>query len=184
MSRPHSISPQSAGLQLTGYAPTVWISANFSEAWYRDTLREAQGQDADHSKRREIVFAASFLESYIFEWVRSICIDRTTAYFPTKKFKPLKDKWKEIPEALHRDRLIPKLPRLTLAPLGKLVEYRNGLVHARASRPSRTGLPPDSQPLPEIDGLSKLIHGWALQVAKDLVLELHTELGTLPPKYL
>jgi hypothetical protein len=178
------ICPPAGQLTITGYAPSIWVSANFSECWYRDALREALGHDAANSIRREIVFAASFLESYIFEWVRSIRIDRTEQYFPTGNFRSLKDKWKDVPGELHRDSLIHTTPRLDLAPLGDLIDYRNGLVHARASRPSTSGLATAAQPFPPIDGLTKLSHGWALGVAKSLVLQLHAELGTTPPGYL
>jgi hypothetical protein len=184
MSTSVSVSLQGSELEANGHAPTPWISANFSQAWYKDTLTEAQGLDANQSTRREIVFAASFLESYIFEWVRGIKIDGTLKYFPTEgKLRSLKSKWTSIPAKLHHDGLISKVPNLDLAPLDKLVKYRNGLVHARASRPSTPELAADAQPVPGVDELAKIPHGWALDVAKNLVLQLHTELGTPPPDY-
>ena len=185
-------APRAAALSLEGFPPTVWVSANFAELWYRDALKEAAGNDGDHSTRREIVFSASFLESYIFEWVRTICFDRLNEYFPpTPRYKndprfrrTLKDKWKFVPLDLHNDGILAKAPRLDLSELGALMQYRNGLVHGSASRPSTAGLPMAATPIPNIDELKRISHGWALSVAKTLVIELHAQLGTKPPPYL
>jgi hypothetical protein len=185
-------TPPAADLSFEGFSPGVWVSANFAEFWYRDTLKEAAGNDGDHSTRREIVFAASFLESYIFEWVRSVCFNRLNDYFPpTPRFKAdpryrrnAEDKWKFVPVELHNDGVIAKAPTLDLSPLGTLMQRRNGLIHARASRPSTAGLPKEAKPVPEIDELKRISHGWAFNVAKTLVLQLHAQLGTKPPRYL
>jgi len=187
------INVPTAHIRVTGHAPTLWISANFSEPWFRDTAREAEGKDGQHSTRREIVFASSFLESYIFEWARQICgLDRINDYYPPKaRFKgdrriqrPLKDKWKFVPGELHSDGLISKAPDLDLSELGILVEFRNGLLHARASRPSTGSLRKEFQPVPAPGQLESIGHGWACSVAKKLVLKLHEDLQTPAPSYL
>jgi len=182
-----------AQIRVTAHAPTLWISANFAELWFRDAVREAEASDGQHSTRREIVFAASFLESYIFEWARQICgLERINDYFPPKpRFKsdrrvqrPLKDKWKFVPRELCDDGLISKAPDLDLSELGVLVEFRNGLLHARASRPSTESLSKEFQPVPAPGQLENIGHGWACGVAKRLVLKLHVDLQTPAPKYL
>ena len=187
-----NIFPPQGELKIVGYAPTVLVYANFSEPWYRDALRESQGHDGEHSTRREIVFAASFLESYIFEWVRDLCLVRINEFFPPNArykgdplFRPtLKDKWKIVPLELHKEGIVAVAPALSLAPLGELMKLRNGSIHARASRPYAPGLPAEAQPVPAIDELKAIRHGWALSVARDLVCELHANLGTNAPPYL
>jgi hypothetical protein len=47
----------------------VWRTYSFAEAWYRDTVGESKQDGADH-RRKEIVFAVCFVESYLFELVR------------------------------------------------------------------------------------------------------------------
>jgi hypothetical protein len=173
----------SAGLRLTGFAPTIWQHANLSEPWYRDTVREAQGKDAD-STRREIVFAACFLESYIFEWTRSIAFGGLNKYFPPSQKRRLREKWKEVPAELYVDRIIPVRPALDLSDLATLVKYRNGLIHARASRPSNPDIDDASKPVPALGELDRIAHGWAQGVAKVLVLQLHGQLDTAPPGFL
>lgn len=177
----------------TAHAPMTWTSANFAESWYRDAADEARGRDGENSTRREIVFAASFLESYIFEWARRICgLDRINDYFPpVPRFdgdpryqRSLKDKWKLVPRELHADGIVPTAPQLDLSELGDLVQFRNGLLHARASRPATEDLPPKFRPVPEPGQLKKIGHGWACAMAKKLVVKLHADLQTPLPSYL
>jgi hypothetical protein len=64
--------------------PTVWISDNFAEDWFSDAVAETRGKD-HNSRRREIIFASCFLESYIFEWTRGIIpIQEINNYFPVE----------------------------------------------------------------------------------------------------
>ena len=179
-------------LRIEGHAPTVWQHANFAGDWYQDAAREAQGLDGRHSKRREIVFAASFLESYIFEWVRQHWFERINDLFPpASRFKNdplyragLKEKWSLVPSELHKLSLIAETPSLDLSDLGTLVVLRNGLLHARASRPATAGQVDAERPRPALTELEAIEHGWALGVARRLVTKLHAELGTAPPSYL
>ena len=180
-----TITPGTGSMEFTGYAPTVWIAARFAKWWFRDAAREAEGTDGEHSTHREIVFAASFLESYIFEWACGVCgVGRIDNYFPPERHQNVKEKWKNVPGKLHADGLISRAPDLDLSELGTLVAYRNGLLHARASRPSAADLDRKSQPAPAPGQLGAILHGWARDVAKNLVLKLHCNLGTPSPTYL
>lgn len=174
-------------LSLVALVPTIWQHANFSDRWYLDLVGEAGGAAGQDSKRKEIVFAASFLESYIFEWARSVCrLDGLNQYFPPnpRRFRTLTEKWAQVPAELFRDKVIATRPQLDLSQLGTLVKYRHGLIHAQASRPMNSDLPDEAQPVPALGELDRLKHGWAHGVAKKLVLELHQQLGTVPPDYL
>ncbi len=179
-------------LKFECHAPTVWQHASFAEDWYHDARREAQGLDGRHSKRREIVFAASFLESYIFEWVRLHWFEKVNTFSPpASRFKNdplyragLKEKWSYVPPELHRASLIPRVPSLDLSDLGTPVVLRNGLLHARASRPATGGQVDAERPRPAVGELDSLDHGWPLGVAIELVKKLHADLQTTPPSYL
>ncbi len=166
--------------------------ANFSERWYRNAKCEAAGTDGYNSTRKEIISAASFLETYIFEWARTLATNRLDKYFPpTPRFqidprfkRALTNKWKQIPAELYADKIIPIHPKLKLVPLGRLVKYRHRLMHAPASRP-RTACTLNGKVAVQTFGeLESIAHGWALDVARRLVLDLHHQLGTAPPAYL
>ena len=180
-----SITPWTGSLKLETFAPTPWTSAHFAPLWFSDAQREATTGNDENAVRREIIFSACFLESYIFEWVRNIDIGIVNNYFPAKSKHrmTLKEKWKEVPKELFHDRKIYSEPELDLGDLGRLIEYRNGLIHARASRPSTATQPPEEKPVPGLGELKKQKPGWALSIAADLVMKLHQDLGTDPPDY-
>ncbi len=185
------ISPAPAVAKTTALSPTVWVSANFSHKWFEDALHEATTENTENSMRREIIFSVCFLESYIFEWVRNIDIGIINNYFPaqsryqgdTRYRRTLKNKWKGIPKELFGEGKLTCEPSLNLSELGILIKYRDGLVHAAASRPSTDVQAPNEKPVPPIDELKKLSSGWALSIAVELVKKLHNDLGTDPPDY-
>lgn len=179
----------STNLKLTTYAATIWGSANYAKDWFDDACAQASaGLGADY-RRREILFSVCFLESYLFEWVRSIDIGSIEKYFPTdsnnpKYFRKLKKKWKEIPEELFVDGLISAKPALDLSSFGQLIRARNGLSHAEASRPYHSDVPESKLPYPERTELEKMKPGWAVEISVNLVRELHVGSGTKAPGYL
>lgn len=172
---------------------TPWQSDNFAEDWYRDALGEARAGGDHNTRRREIIFAFSFAECFIFEWSRrKLQIDEVNEYFPVKRrFKndpnyrrTLTDKWKMVPAELHTAGKIPALPTLDLSGLEELLRYRHGLVHAAASRPATAGQPPESIPFPRKRDLKGLTAGWAIDIVFDLVFQLCAQLGESKPPYL
>jgi hypothetical protein len=166
---------------------TVEQFHHWAPSWFTDALGEATSGKPPDPARREIVFATCFLESYIFEWVHDLRGAVLNDYFPPKKrFKDdpryrrsLEDKWKCVPEELFDDKVL-RIKRL-------LVKYRNGLVHAAASRPviagqRQTEAEKRTPPLGKMhDPKTK---GWALTIAVDLVRDLHKQLGTKEPPHL
>jgi hypothetical protein len=186
------VTPPAAKFKMKVRNPTVWLSANFARLWFADAMHEATTGNDENSVRREIVFSTCFLEGYIFEWVRNIDIGAVNNYFPAKpRFKKdpryrrtLKGKWKEVPKELFDDGKIPCEPQLNLSELGTLIKYRDGLVHAAASRPSTASQSPEERPVPASNELKRLRAGWALSIAVELVKKLHLDLGTKPPDYL
>jgi hypothetical protein len=170
---------------------TVWRSYSFAPEWYADAVNEARHGNDHHARRREIVFAVSSAESYIFEWVRDDILQRNfnelNNYFPPGKKSPVTTKWKQIPKQLKSEGLIPSIPDFsgqTWQNFADLVNYRNGLLHARASRPETDGLPEKSMPVPSKSLLIELDPGWATNVVRTLIIDLHKAVGSTRPDWL
>jgi hypothetical protein len=172
------------------YPPVLWQTYSFAPEWFADADREA-AQSGYQARRREIVFAVCAAESYLFEWVRDTVLSRDfvrlSRYFQPSDRRSVSDKFKVVPKALADDGLIS-------APLDcggtefdqfkRLVDYRNGLVHARASRPSTGGLSPDSQPRPSKSDLDSIAGGWATRVVRRMLEKLHQNSKTERPEWL
>jgi len=171
--------------------PTVWLTYPFAPEWFHDALHEARTGHDHHSRRREILFAVCFAESYLYEWVRdgplSGRFDELRDYFPVDDRRGVYDRWKEVLKKLRDNKLIEKLPNvggLHGVRWKRLLRYRNGLVHALASRPQTTARPNEMMPVPpkaELDGLDA---GWAVRVVIKRMRLLHDAVGTPPPTWL
>jgi len=177
-----------ADLLMVGLEPEVWIAASFAQAWFEDALREARtGPDA-HARRREIVFAVCFMESYLVEWVRDIVGPKQiAAYFPLDDRRGIRDRWKEVLKQLEKEKLIAQAPNFLLPyweAFLRLIAYRDGLVHALASRPSSSAAPPKAKPIPPMEALGNMPPGWAVGVVVDVVRQLHQAANTPPPSWL
>jgi predicted RNA-binding Zn-ribbon protein involved in translation (DUF1610 family) len=74
----------------------IMMSAHFAQSWFEDALREANTPDDAHARRREIVFAVCFAETYLFEWVRDEVVrgdvQKLNIYFQPGKFRGIEDK--------------------------------------------------------------------------------------------
>ena len=187
-----------ATARLLALTPTLWQTYSWAPHWFRDALREARttdtGPDARNARRREILFAVCFAESYLFEWVRDEALNRKFGSlekcFPTRPedgWGSTRDRWKVILRELQKDGVIPARPNLG-GPHGedwnRLLDYRNGLVHAGASRPKGGAQSEEQKPSPEPQELDQLQPGWALGVVIERVRRLHAKLGTAEPSWL
>lgn len=77
-----TVHPKPLELKASVTGPTVWLSDNFAQDWFADALNEARTEQDHNSRRREIIFATCFAESYIFEWVRHVVeIEEVNNYF-------------------------------------------------------------------------------------------------------
>ncbi len=188
-----AVTPEAATARASVVNPTVWISDNFAEDWFKDALHEARTGTDHHAIRREIIFATCFAESYIFEWARRLLqIEEINDYFPPlRRFqddpryrRTLKDKWKYIPSELHQAGKISVDPDLDLSEFGILLKYRHGLIHAAASRPARDSEPEATKPFPTKGMLKELKPGWAVTIVAKLVIDLHQAIGTEVPGYI
>ena len=63
-------------------------------------------------------------------------------------------------------------------------DYRNGLIHARASRPESFGLPEESQPKSRMFDLSNFPAGWKLETITSFIVGLNVAAGTQQPNWL
>lgn len=179
-----------ADLSWKGGDLDVWLAASFEPKWFDDAVREAVSIGPD-ARRREIVFAVCSAESYLLEWVRRDVlkkIGRLNEYFPLGGDQGgVIDRWKRVTKKLHADGLTSGCPdygQEFWTNFRKLVEYRNGLVHARSSRPTKDDLPDHAKPSPAPGDLDALPQGWATRVVVAIVRELHASVGTLPPSWL
>ena len=91
------------------------------------------------------------------------------------------------PKDLHKDNRIKNMPSFGDSywqDFRTLVDYRDGLVHARASRPN-TDLPGhDEKPIPSKNTLDQLPAGWTVRVVIKLIRRLHEAAGTSTPAWL
>jgi len=196
--KPENITIELGSIPMTASVGTgtIWLSYSFAKEWFEDALHEAQTGTDHNARRREIVFAVCFAESYLFEWIRDQVLDRNdfqklvtdlNKYFPPGKWQPVTVKWKLIPKSLLKDELIPATPDLSQSyweHFTKLVTMRHGLVHARSSRPETTQIQEKEKPLPSKEDLDNLPAGWATEVVVTLVKELHKAVGTSEPDWL
>jgi hypothetical protein len=172
----------------------AWAAASFAREWFTDARKEAKGLDRN-ARRREIVFAVCFMESYLIEWVRDqiagLRIDMLTHYFPAVDQRGICERWKGVLKKLYADNRISAVPSFagsSWCNFVTLLKYRNGLVHARASRPEIDASikPPVASPPPDpsptkLDGLDP---GWAVRVVVTTVRELHQAVGTTPQAWI
>jgi hypothetical protein len=130
-------------------------------------------------------------ESYLLEWVRDQVLksefEKLKTYFPPGTQRGVDEKWKTIPRKLQDDGLIPAVPDLG-GPHGeqwlRLIDYRDGLVHASASRPATDSLPDKERPIPSKSLLSEIERGWAVRVVVERIKRLHKATGTPYPSWL
>jgi hypothetical protein len=166
-----------------------WLAGCFAASWFKDAVSEASRSSDSGARRREILFAVTAAESFLVEWVRDDVLRRfqdLDTYLPPGERRPITLKWKEIPKHLEAAGLIKSSPKLngsTWADFRVLVEYRNGLVHARASRPAMAGLNQEQLPVPTMSQLETLAPGWAVRVVTKLIVDLCSAAGTAAPTW-
>ena len=172
--------------------PTLSVAANYSEDWYTDACAEVSNSANSNNKRREIVFAACFLESYIYEWVRNYGANYIIKYFSTTAknadgkcyTRKLKNKWKYIPPEMAKELGVAKDVKLDLSGLGTLIVLRNGFVHAATSKLYNAFTVKEAQPVPSQEQLGLIKSGWAASVAENLIISLHEQIDSNAPGYL
>jgi hypothetical protein len=170
---------------------TFWSSYSFAPEWFNDALNEARTGKDHHARRREIIFAICCAESYLVEWIRDEVLNRDfnrlNQFFPPGERRGVAEKWKEVPKELKKAGLIAKSPDLG-SPYWqdwlKLVDLRNGLIHAKSSRPETHSQAADERPVPSRNDLEKLPPGWAIKVVVALIRELHATVSTPVPAWL
>ncbi len=169
----------------------IWSAGSFAHEWFNDALKEAREGRDRNSRRREIVFAVCFTESYLFEWVRDeipgLRIDELSESFPDQNRRGIRERWKEVIKALqvkNRIRQVPSFEGSYWPAFVRLIDYRDGLVHAGASRPEIDAQRTIRRPLPSLTDLDQLAAGWAVQVVVTVVKQLHQAVGTNPPAWL
>ncbi|MBI1422104.1 MAG: hypothetical protein GC149_01475 [Gammaproteobacteria bacterium] len=178
---------QTANLQCIGYSSTLITGHAFAQYWFEDAYQESKGNTWHHI-RREIIFSTTFLEAYLFEWAQSQLTNdmvELLRLFPQEKNIPsLTNKWNKTITQIFKLRALGEPPCSDIEEFKQLIELRNNLLHARASRLSITNEVNISWPEPSAESLSKLQNGWALGVAIDMVCLLNSHAGTDIPNYI
>ena len=170
--------------------PTLWISANFAPIWFAEAVDEARRGVGRHPRRREIVFAVCFVESYLFEFVRDVALRGRFEDLPTyfrQERVGICDRWKRVLKQLKENGKITAIPDFsadTFREFTKLVGYRDGLVHGGASWPWTSSQGRNEGPVPPLDDLDKLPAGWAVGIVVDLVKDLHKSTAVELPGWL
>jgi hypothetical protein len=167
----------------------LWRTALFAASWYNDALAEARRAKGDiDARRREIVFAACFLESYLFEWTNVLVGPRAVdKYLPLGDRDGIRERWKRVIKDLELDKKIGGKPSFGGADWVEfitLIQYRDGLVHAHASRSTSDAKPDATPPVPPVDVLREMEPGWPVRVVADLVRSLHAAVGSSTPHWL
>jgi hypothetical protein len=180
----------SSSLAVKPFAPTLWVTATFAPDWFADAIKEA-AVAGDGPRRREILFAVCCAESYLLEWTRDEALSRDfgrlSRYFPHGIQGGVDRKWKEVPAALHRNKVIPQKPDLGGShgeDWSRLLACRDGLVHARSSRPATDSVPGAPNPVPTREELLKIPAGWAVRVVIERIKRLHAAVNTRTPVWL
>jgi hypothetical protein len=163
-------------------------SVNLAPHWLDDAAVESK-EEGLHSRRREILFSCCFAESYFFEWVRDDVLRHDYAelvhFFPTGDRRGLRGRWKAVTKELFRRNHIPKQPDLGDAAwteFVRVVDYRDWLVHAGASRPIRESQESDAEK--DHHTFGNLPAGWAIGAVKEECIRLHNLSGTTLPNWL
>jgi len=193
------VTANSSHAELTGLVSQTalgavkgWQSCSFAADWFADAVAEAKSNGGRASRRREILFAVCAAEAYLIEWVRDDLLKHDLAalntYFPSEGKRPgIRERWKRVTKKLFEDGKIRSMPAWCVPEWNDFVDlviYRDGLVHARASRPETSDLPEEQRPFPSASHLDSLSAGWATTVFVKLVEYVHRSVGTQPPRWL
>jgi hypothetical protein len=179
----HAVMTPYEALSVQTFAPNWFADCRF------EIDRTVPSTDREHvsSIRREVIFAVCLAESYLFEWVRDeVCgrnFEEVQAYFPIGAKRGGYDKWNDIPKQLARNGRIPHSPDFG-GPHGtewqRLLDYRDGLIHASVSRPKAAV----DEKEPSYHTLRGVRRGWALAVVIERIKRLHDATHTALPEWL
>lgn len=169
----------------------LWQNYRHAPEWFADALGEARSGTDHGSRRREILFAVTFAESYLVEWLIVEALERDfeafRRYLPAEDRRDLTKRWKEVPRDLREAGILPDVPS-TGDKHGeewdRLIQYRHGLVHGAASRPETAGLAQEWLPYPTKSVLDALEPGWAVRIVAERVRRLHGAAATDAPEWL
>lgn len=172
-------------------APQFWHTASFMFPWLRDAYLESIEEGREH-RRKEVIFAVCFFETFLFEWVRDDILKNDYQalfdFFPPDRHMPIMDRCKTVLNRLHQAKKVLHLPVWgnirEWEHFSRLVEIRDALAHAAVSRPfqdSRTSSQKDRVPISDFIALRS---GWALRVVTVLASELYQAAGMEIPTWL
>lgn len=160
-------------------APQFWHTASFGQAWLKDTYLESKVDGLDH-RRKEVICAVCFLETFLFEWVRDEILKKDykalDTFFPPGRAMGISGKCNRVFRDLLKENKIKEIPNWGTAPWAnfkRLVAIRDALIHAAVSRPFQDDDSATEEKLPEVSNFIGLEAGWALNVVTTLAVEFY-----------
>ena len=196
---PVAVTATSGELKVEGAVPTPWLTFSWAPHCYefaRAEARDGASRPLDwHPRAREIIFACCCAEAFLFEWVRDEVLQRrfdaVDQYFPPRtpgRRQPgLREKWKKIPKQLLADGRIAGVPEmydLLGSDWSTLIDYRDGLIHARSSRPESPNQRTELNPSPTVTGLTGKDPAWAVNTVTGVIRRLCAAAKTPTPPWL
>lgn len=159
--------------------PQFWHTASFGQSWLKDTYLESKVDGLDH-RRKEVICAVCFLETFLFEWVRDDILEKDykalATFFPPGRTMGISGKCNLVFKDLLKDNKIKEIPNrgtAIWANFKRLVAIRDALIHAAVSRPFQDGDSATEEKTPEISNFIGLQAGWALNVVTTLAAEFY-----------
>lgn len=182
------------GLRLSD-SVRMYITREYGLIWWADACGEVPPESADprevrDAMRRQLLFTVCALESWFFEWVRDDLLEDATEsadLFASASWK-LTEKIIDVLGTLYDRGRLAHQPAfgesVAWDDLHKILDHRNGLVHALASLP-RGDIPPDAgEPIPTADDLLALAPARPLKVVRRVADLLTSFAGEKPPEWM
>ena len=171
----------------------MWKTYQWAPEWYTDAKAET-GKSGLQARRREIIFAVALAESFLFEFVLVEVLAETNDrfqtindYFPAGSKRTIQDRWKKVPKELVKRGLglrVPDLGGEEWQDFTRLLDFRNGLLHGRSSRPDTLELPEGHRPFPSPEDLQAMKPGDALETVLTQIRSLCVAAGHAPPDWI
>lgn len=168
---------------------TAWQVQSLAPAWFEDAVEQSR-LDGVAARRREIAFSVAAAECFLFEVVRDRLMGSDRALleelFPVGNYSNVREKWKNVAARLFERGVATRRHEFgdaAWSSFHRLVDFRNGLMHARASRPVTGDTPENAKPMPSPEEMQTLEPGWPSATAAKLIQEFSITLGVAKPEW-
>lgn len=166
----------------------TWLAQRFAKSWFGDANHEANDPSRG-ARRREIIFAVACAESYLTEWVLEHAgMQGLCKHLPNDDKRGIRQRWKEAATAMEEAGSTAGAPifgrSVGWGQFSKMIDCRDGLLHARSSRPYQQSHSPRERMVPTVEQLDGVSPGAARDAVASIIEELCRAAGTTPPDWL